>query len=336
MDAHRNRSQAAPPDAAARELGGPNVRARTLARMRARPSGWYPLEKSPLYRMKSLHKLAAILEMRRSALMRVFADPEYTPTRIIVDRNSGKERAINEPRGNTCALLYRLLQLLDRVERPSYLHSATRGKSNVSHARFHAHGEPMVSADIKKFYENTRRRHLKAFFRDDLKMALDLANGLAAACCVEDRLPLGSPVSPLLGFLAHRQTFDAIAALCERRGVRMSMFGDDMAFSGPHATRRFLGKVESLVLKGDMQLHHRRSGSSSSRKIETGVLIQGVRIRLPAMHRKRILDDLREYGRAEGEARTRLKTRIAGRIGAASQIDPAFAKSTGKLLRQDT
>ena len=87
----------------------------------------YPIDQSRLYRCASKKKLAELLGIDRAKLIALTKDP--TAYRIFARRTNGKERVIEEPRGELRRVHDRLLGLLSRIEPPSYLYSGVKRRS---------------------------------------------------------------------------------------------------------------------------------------------------------------------------------------------------------------
>lgn len=295
----------------------------------------YPLSRSGLFGMSSIHRLAKDLGLPVDTLRTECRKPSYTQPRVVQKGSArAKPRNIGAPLGTTLALHYRLLQLFDRVERPAFLQSATRDRSYVTNAALHARGVPVAVADIRRFFEATTRAQIAAFFRVDLQMRGDLPGLLADLCTTEGHLPLGSPLSPLLSYLVHRRLFDRIDELCSSRGLVWSLYIDDMSFSGLNASRELLDQVRWIVRKADLQLKDSQSRvfMAKAPKEITGCAIRGQRLQLPGARFLGLSKAIRDLHEAPTEETSRMTSRIQGQLSAARMIDPAAAQLLGRRL----
>lgn len=295
----------------------------------------YALEQSPLFRMRSVHSLAALMGVSTSVLDGVCRSPRFSPTRSQFPR-PGKTRRVNEPLGLTMHMHYRLWQLLDRVRRPLFLQSATRGRGCLSNAAQHANGYPAASADIKLHFESTTKRRLMHFFGQALSMAPDLSGRLASLCTVNDHLPLGSPVSPLLAYWAHAPFFDAVHSLCESRDVTMTLYGDDLCFSGDAASRALLAEVEALSRAYGVYLPRwkQHTFARGAAKVFAGVEICKERLAFPKTKHRQIFCGVRQLATLTPADREHKVKQLQGQIGAAGAVDPKAAEKLQRLLRE--
>ena len=99
----------------------------------------------------------------------------------------------------------------------------------------------------------------------------DVAMLLAKALTVDGHLPTGSPASPILSYYAHKGMFDGIADLAARRGLKFTVYVDDMCLSGEGATRATLYEVRGLIAKAKLKSHKCRFFPAGKPRVVTGV-----------------------------------------------------------------
>jgi len=102
----------------------------------------------PVVRCSSKKKLAELLGTDRAKLIALTKDLTY---RVFTRRANGKERVIEEPRGELRRVHDRLLALLSRIEPPSYLHSGVKRRSYISNAKQHAGRGRILKTDVSRF-----------------------------------------------------------------------------------------------------------------------------------------------------------------------------------------
>lgn len=302
------------------------------ARLRKNKSARYPIERSPFWRLSSIHQLAALLDVPVEDLEATCMAPSYN--RFDDQPKPGKEaRHIQEPTEATLKIHYRIARHLDSIQRPDFLHSATKCRSHVTNARAHlASGGAVVAMDIRKFFESTTYHHVKAFFYKDLGCSHDVARLLATVCTADGHLPTGSCISPLLSYFTHRQLFAEIEKLCVVTNVIMTLYVDDLTLSGIHATKSMLYRIKALIVRHGLQTKSTkdavlRPGKSA---IITGAIRAGDQLRLRNKHHGAIVEiqDQMSLGR------TPPLDQLRGRIASARAVDPqAAARLEARLER---
>jgi hypothetical protein len=293
------------------------------ARLRKNQSARYPIERSPFWRLSSIHQLATLLDVPVHEIKAICMEPSYN--RFDDRPKPGKEpRHIQEPTSRTLKIHYRMARYLDSIERPEFLHSATKKRSHVTNARAHlSSGGGVVAMDIRKFFESTTYHHVKAFFHRDLGCSHDVARLLATVCTADGHLPTGSCISPLLSYFTHRQMFARIEMLCIEQNVTVTLYVDDLTLSGIHATKSMLYQIKQLIVRHGLRTKATkdavvRPGKSA---IITGVMRTGGQLRLRNRHHEAIVAIQDQVVAGECESSHQLR----GRIAAARAVDPQAA-----------
>ncbi|MGV3683761.1 MAG: reverse transcriptase family protein [Acidovorax sp.] len=290
---------------------------------RRSPSEKYPLERSPLYMLGGPRELAGLMQLSMDRIKEIARRPDYHCFEEAASRPGKAPRYIQDPRGDTQTLQYRFAKFLNRIERPAFLHSATRGRSHISNAQAHKGTDPVVCADIEKFYENTTRAHVKDFLLHDLKWPMDLATTMADALTINQHLPTGSAVSPILSYFTHRRMFDDIEVLCVDAGCTLTLFVDDITVSGPRASMSLLRSIKRRLLGRGLRAKSSKdkSAPAGSAVIITGAVRDGDQLRIRNEHRKGIIALLAQYEAGAVGVEQSLQSKIA----AAKCVDPSGA-----------
>lgn len=283
---------------------------------RKNESARYPLISSPLWRLSSIHLLTSLLRLETGQLRLLSGSPEY---KFFTDSSKPeKPREVQEPFGATMRAHYRFVKLLDSIQRPEFLHSATRRRSNITNAEKHKGGESVVKTDIKSFYQNTTFNHVKSFFYNDLDWSHDIAKMMASICTVNRHLPTGSCLSPLLSYWVHRQVFETIENLCKSKNVTLTLYVDDLTLSGKLASKQLLKKVKNLIGQRGLQTHKDVLIAPKHAATVTGVIVDGNEVRVPNQHRLKIMNAIDDVVSGKSDQLDRLN----GQIAYAGAIEP--------------
>lgn len=298
--------------------------------LRRNPTAKYPLGASPLWRLGGPNELAKLLGMSIDQIQLIAKIPSYKCFDEYPKKPGKAPRHIQEPRDQTLDLHYRFTKFLDRIIRPSFLHSATKKRSHVTNAEAHCGSDPVVCTDIQKFYENTTRAHVKAFLLTDLGWPLDLAALMASALTINGHLPTGSAVSPLLSYFTHRTRFAEIEQICTSAECKVTLFVDDITVSGKRASMTLLRRIKRVLLKAGLVAHKDRSAPEGSAVVITGAVREGSMLRLRNKHRKNIVDLLRQIEAGDQSIKELTRSKIA----AAKTVDVVGATPLEEKFRQ--
>lgn len=281
----------------------------------------YDRNQSILYKVTSPQMLADRLLISRGELDALLADAD--PYKRWIDKKSG--RAIQEPRPKLAKVHRRIAMLLARIDTPPYLHSAKKGRSYISNAAAHSVDDGCVKIDVRKFYSSARAQAVYHFFLDRMACDGDVAGMLAKLLTVDGHLPTGSSASPIVSYFAYEDLFHELAVLAEACGCKMTVYVDDIVFTGVGATRRLLFAARKAIGKRHLHGHKTKLFRPGQPRVITGVVVTKSGLRLPNRRQVRIADDQRLFDDLPlGREKLILARRLTGRLIEASQVDAGW------------
>lgn len=295
-----------------------------------------PLNQCLLYRCGSKRALAERLQIDPKRLSEL---SEWRKYRVFTQRKSPKsdeKRTIREPCYELKKVQSRVKRLLQRVEKPSWVYSGTKGVCHIDNALSHTGHSYFVLTDISSFYDHCTRDAVYQFFRGDLDCSPDVSDLLATITTCEDEdgttiIPTGSPCSQLVAFFAYRRMFDEIADIALGHGCRFSLYVDDLTLSSdrPIGNPKNLEKKIAKILRAyGHRIKWKKTGyfGANDYKLITGVALDRKGApRIPNHLSKDIMNGMQDV--LAGDEKKASPT--IGRIGAARQIVPgAFPEVT--------
>lgn len=290
----------------------------------------YPLHQSQLYKVSSRKKLAAEVFNVDLKWLERLAHHEKN-FRIFAIVQSGKSRQVEVPKPTLERVHRRLFSLLERIEKPDYLHSGCRGRSYITNARAHAGPAPLVKLDLKKFYPSVDGARVARFFRETLNCSPDVAGLLTRLCVCENHVPTGSCVSQLLAYYAAAPMLDELYSLAATHGVRMTCYVDDLTFSGARATPSFLWAAKQIVDRHGFRYHKHRTYRADQDKVVTGAMIRGDRVTVISNREHDLARHIHALGGMDAVARLAAIDSLIGKASAAAQIDRRFLARVKRL-----
>lgn len=295
----------------------------------------YSINQSPLYRLRSKRKLAALLGSESvGSLIRLAARGQF---KIYTISKDGKERQIEEPRGLLRGAHNKLSALLRRIHVPDYLHSGVKKRSNVTNASEHDGSSNLLVTDISKFYPSTSYERVFRLFKHHFKCEGDVAKLLADLCCCNGHVPTGSSLSMALAYWANVNMFDELNQLSKKHNVIMTVYVDDLTFSGQHVNRLFRSTVLKVIRRHGLNAHRQKTKMYSTHepKLVTGVIVapQGLKVR--NKHHQQMYEDMRNWEILEeqGALPRELLQRLSGRMNAMASIDKRYKDKARTLMQ---
>lgn len=286
-----------------------------------------PLNQCRLFRCRSKRALAERLEISMEQLSGLSEWRTYRTFEQEKASIPNETRTIYAPGNKLKAVQRRIQRLIQRIEKPSWVYSGTKGVCHVDNAFSHAGGSYFVLTDISSFYDHCTRDAVYRFFLNDLECAPDVADLLASMTTCENSdglslVPTGSPCSQLIAYFAYRKMLDEIYELAKRYGCRFSLYVDDLTISStkPIGNPKNLEKQIARILKAyGHEIKWRKTGyyGRNKYKLITGVALDGEGIpKIPNHLGENIVKGMRKA--LEGDEGILAPT--FGRIGAARQI----------------
>ena len=277
----------------------------------------YDISQSPLSQRPTQRDVAALVSETRNDLRRLVNYKEEFIVRR--QKETGKKKKVRDlayPEGRLRAVHERLKFHLNKIKQPNYLFSPRKNLSQRHNAALHLDQDQYLTLDLKKFYPSTTDHMVRRWFRDTLGMPVDVAGLLTHLCTVDGKVSFGSPLTPVLSSLIHRAMFDKIADICEIRGLRFSVWVDDLTISGRFVPGDVVRQIRDVIRSFGLKSHDIRFRHGNRPVFITGIGVVGRNLVTPNALNLKIKDCWTEYHRAvtDGE-RDVLCQRLLSHLG---------------------
>lgn len=296
----------------------------------------HPLNQSPFYKLSNHKLLAKILGTELSTIKGILKRGDANYKFGTAPGNSDRE--IQVPKSQLCRIHNRIANLLSRIETPDYLTSGVKGRSHVFNARLHFGSKAVAKADIKKFYISTSSDIVKKDLKKKFKMSDDLAETLTRLTTVKGFVPTGSSLSQSLAYFVNASVFDHLDIYSRSRGLKFSLYVDDLTFSGKVIPKYFLHYVIGYIKKcRGYTIHKIRNYKATSEKVVTGVVLKNSLIRVKNTHRNTISKMMKKVPyyfdpvRYQYPDTIRFFQRYLGHLFSAGEINPRY-RQIGKII----
>lgn len=229
----------------------------------------YPLDQSCLFKLKSKTKLCSYLKIDEHSLMQLLDDNNYYTFYV------NDSRLCEVPKYKLNGIHYRIASFLSRIEPPDYLYSGVKGRSNISNAKLHLNSREAYLVDIRKYFPSTSTKKVFSFFRYTLLCSEKVSNLLSNLLTYNGHIPTGSPVSMLLAYYSSLKMFEELYQLAKENNLLMSVFVDDITFSGAPITKWFRNTVINVIERHGYKVHPDKISyhQNNQTRIITGVSI---------------------------------------------------------------
>ncbi|MDE7215215.1 MAG: reverse transcriptase family protein [Clostridia bacterium] len=221
-----------------------------------------------LYGLKSKKKLLELLHIDRNVYCKSsFVNSKIKPF-IHINPDNNKKRLVEAPDKDLKSIQSIILSSLQRIDFPTYVFSGIKGKSYIDNARIHENKKYLFKIDISKFFPNISRNKVYKFYLNKLQTSPDVANILTNLTTVDldlknqddetmmevndfikensikerNHLITGSPISPIMSFLANIEMFEEMKILADKHCISMTVYVDDVVFSSDNIIPSYFRK----------------------------------------------------------------------------------------------
>lgn len=296
----------------------------------------YEMLRSPLAQRPTQRDIAALLYETRDDLRRLVNYKEsFIVRRQIISGKKSKVRNLAYPDGRLRAAHERLKYHLNKIKQPSYLFSPRRNRSQRDNAALHLDQTQYLTLYLKQFYPSTSEIMVREWLIDQLGMYSDVAGLLTHLCTVDGTVSFGSPLTPVLCSLIHRPMFDQIAAICDERGLKYSVWVDDLTISGRFIPREILYQIRAIVRASGLKSHKIDYRSGSRPVFITGIGVVGPRLIAPNSLNLKLKDAWEAYHAASTDwERDSTCLRLLSHLGTVRHISGASSEAGQKAADQ--
>jgi hypothetical protein len=295
----------------------------------------HSLNQSPFYKLKTKRKL---IELLGFSMFELLVSKKDIGNYKVFDQigNNGKSRTIQYPKDKQNEIHNRIANLLTRIELPEYLHSGRKKHSHITNAIQHLGSKKTLTTDIKSFFQSTTREMVFNFFYRTLCCSSDVSDVLSYICTYNSHIPTGSQLSMPLAFWANINMFEQLDNLSTSLNAVMTVYVDDLTFSGEQVNRHFLSIVKKIIVSNGHIPHPKKTKlfNKTDIKVITGVVIKENETLITNKQHMLIYQSLESWKgcREESLIASYITPKLLGRLNALSGIDPRLKDKAKSVI----
>lgn len=150
-------------------------------------------------------------------------------------------------------------------KQPSLSHGFVKNRSIITNAMMHLGKKNVLNIDLENFFDSFNFGRVRGFFikNENFKLNPNIATVIAQIACYENKLPQGSPCSPVITNLITHCLDIRLASLAKKYKCTYTRYADDITFS----TRKSVFPPQ--IMKENIEVNHGYiSGKKLTREIE--------------------------------------------------------------------
>ena len=283
----------------------------------------YPMNQSPLYRLRKKTDLEQLLGLEAGTLRHeICLDHQYSV--FYIPKDDGGRRTVVNPKGKLAIQVQRaLFKYLNRIERPWWVKSGRKGESYITNAATHIDHPYGMKSDVSSFYDSVSYNRIRYFFREKLEMSPDLAEIMTRMVTYKRHLPTGGRASMLIAYFSYEEMVRKIYRAATERKIIFTLYVDDLSFSADKRIEAgFFDEVSRIVREYGLTAKWKKTkiyNNGVYRKY-TGVGVKDGKMVLPNDRRRDIVKCFKEHQKTPENVR--LLVSLNGKLNAARQIEP--------------
>ena len=178
-----------------------------------------------LYNITSKKRLSEILLTTPEKIKNLSQD-ENLYSCWTKEKKNGGVREIEAPCENLKSIQKRIAGLLQRIEPPNYFMAPVKGRSYVDNAALHVRSNAFRLLDIEDFFPSCTKKRVFWFFHKCIGCSRDISAIVANLTTHKERLPQGSPASPILAYFPYVDMWEKISNIVEAANLKLSVYAD--------------------------------------------------------------------------------------------------------------
>lgn len=244
--------------------------------------------------------LSFLVGIKTEYLFAASNKPEHFYRSFKIPKKSGGFRSISEPLPTLKKIQRWILdEILSHISVSKYAKAYVPGQGIKGNARFHRGQSKVLSIDLKDFFGSIKSTEVYIVFRS-IGYSKAVSSMLTHLCCLNNKLPQGSPTSPALSNLVMRRFDTRIGAFAYKNSIRYTRYADDMTFSGSFDPGMIIRFLEKILSKSGFAINHKKTRvRTSAQRQEVSGIVVNEKMQVPEELRKRIRQEtyyIQKYG----------------------------------------
>ena len=236
-----------------------------------------------------------------------------------------------------------LINILYNIPISNYAFGFQLNKSIVDNARVHTNKHCVINIDIKDFFPSISFERIFRIFVY-YGYTKEVSFILSKLCTYKGRLPQGSPASPYISNIVCLKLDARLASLAKTYKADYSRYADDITFSGKSDIKSILNPAQKIIRDEGFNLNRDKTRVlyANQRQEVTGLIVNGNRVRIPKVYKRKLLQELyycskfgvEDHLKRIGCDKAFYKEHIYGKIYYVKMVEPEEATMLFQLADQ--
>ncbi|MFA4834228.1 MAG: reverse transcriptase domain-containing protein [Patescibacteria group bacterium] len=203
--------------------------------------------------LRTRRNLASLLEIEYGHLnYLLYYSKKQKYKQFEINKRSGGKRTISAPIFSIKIIQKKLSHILGLIFEPKIVvHGFVAGRSILSNAEKHVKRNLILNIDLKNFFDSINFGRIRGLFlAAPYNFSDEVATTIAQIACYDNKLPQGSPLSPILSNMITSGLDYKLQKLAKQYNCLYTRYADDITFS---TNKEYFDK--NIVLKNKNDNH---------------------------------------------------------------------------------
>lgn len=255
-----------------------------------------------------------------------------------IPKKTGGKRTICQPSKKLKGLQsWILVNILNKIQVSHSCKGFRKGSSTLDNAVPHIGANTILTLDLKDFFPTVTSKQVFNIFRtlgyNDL-----IATVFTNICTFEQKLPQGSPCSPMLANLSAWTLDLRIQGFVGKRGISYTRYADDLSFSGlnPSKVVKIIPMIKKIITEENFTVNHKKTrvASSARAKIVTGLIVNDDSVGIGKQKFKQLRSKIHHLTLPKEQKNEKLFNHVSGWLSYLNSVDKEKLKKTEKYISE--
>lgn len=257
-----------------------------------------------------------------------------------IPKKSGGKRKICQPSKKLKGLQsWILVNILNKIQVSPSCKGFRKGSSTLDNALPHIGANTILNLDLKDFFPTVTSKQVYNVFKTIGYNKL-IATVFTNICTYEQRLPQGSPCSPMLANLTSWTLDLRIQGYVGKRGISYTRYADDLSFSGlnPSKVVKIIPMIKKIIDDENFIVNHKKTriSSSSRAKIATGLVVNEDSVGIGKQKYKDLRAKIHHLTLPKEQTNEKLLYHVGGWLSYLNSVDKERLRKAKKYISELT
>ncbi len=285
-----------------------------------------------------------LIGIKKSDLCRFIYSDSYFYTKTKIPKKSGGYRELDIPSADLKYIQRWILDnILSHMHVSEYAKGFKKNSSIKNNAENHVNKPCIVNMDIKDFFPSITFKQVFMIFKY-YGYTKEVSFILAKLCTYNNRLPQGSPASPMLSNIRCLKLDKRLSALAKSFDADYSRYADDITFSGSENIADLISVSKKIIKDEGFIINEKktRTALQHQRQEITGLIVNNGKVRVNKKYKRKLYQELyycQKFGVSDHMRKiecdkTFYKEHLYGKAYFINMIEPDEGKKLFEILEK--